>query len=483
MKKLSKLYKINDNTLIKGIKINSKEIQDGDLFVCTKGVNADRHDFVDDAIKNGAKAIVASKDIGKKDVPVVYVEDTNKELPNLSRKFYDYPEKKLKMIGVTGTDGKTTTTTIVQALIGKEDCSYIGTNGVSYKNIYHKTLNTTPDSDKLYMFLDEFIKEGCSYCAMEASSEAFYRGRLDGLEYDVSVFTNISKEHLNVHKTLENYVECKSMLFKQTKKCGFCILNHDDPFYEIIKKSSNGKVLSYGKDKDSTLLIKDYKLFKDHTDITFVYNKEEFNMKSPLLGEFNIYNLAAAILVCFSLNISLDKIRENIKDINVDGRMQVVETNSNYSVIVDYAHTPNGIKNMLDFVNKLKFNRIITVIGSAGGRDPYKRPLMGKVVLDNSSYVIFTSEDPRFENPKDIICDMLKESKDKNNYEIQVNRALAIKKAIDISSENDVVVILGKGNENYQVVKDEIIEFNDVDKAKIAIEQKNNKNKGEKNET
>ena len=234
MKKLNELYpEVKDDVMIKAIKINSKEVKPGDLFVCTKGVTADRHDFIDDAIKHGASAVVVSRsDIGQKKVPIIKVPDTNKELPYLCQKFYDYPDKKMIMVGVTGTDGKTTTSTIIQTLIGSERCGYIGTNGRSCAGFTGDNPNTTPDAHLLYDYLDEFVRYGCKYTVMEASSEAFFRGRLQAMTYDVSIYTNITREHLNIHGSFENYIDCKLNLFRQTRSDGHCVLNHDDQYFE-----------------------------------------------------------------------------------------------------------------------------------------------------------------------------------------------------------------------------------------------------------
>ena len=477
MKKLKELFPESDsNVEITGIKINSKDCEKGDLFVCTKGVTADRHDFVDDAIKNGASAIVASHDIGKKSVPVVMVEDTNKELPFLCQKFFDYPDKKLTMIGVTGTDGKTSTTTIIQTLIGDDKCGYVGTNGRSCAKFKGDNPNTTPDAHNLYMYLNEFVEYGCTYASIETSSEAFFRGRLTAMEFDVSAITNVTSEHLNIHGSFENYLDSKLNLFRQTKKDGVCILNKDDEYFNETKKTCNGKVVTYGKEKDNDLQIKSFKLYPDHTDIIFVYDKEEISIKSPLMGDFNVYNLACGILCVLSLGITWDQIKERIPNIRVDGRLELLDTKTPYYVMVDYAHTPNGISKLLNFVHTLDINRSIVVIGQAGERDYLKRPKVGNVVVENASYAIFTYEDPRSEDPKDICNDIIAELKDTHsNYEIVVDRREAIQKAIDMAEDKDMVLILGKGNETYQKLKTETIYFNDIEEALRAVEIRKNR--------
>ena len=474
MKKLSELYDINDDTIIKDIKINSKDVDEGDLFICTMGVNADRHDFIDDAIKNGAVALVVSRDGINVSVPVIKVENTNEELPKLCKKFYDNPQDKLVMYGITGTDGKTSTATIIQKLIGNDKMGYIGTNGRSCSKFKRDTANSTPDSDKLYKYFREFLDAGCSSVVMEATSEAFYRGRLKGLEYDVAVITNITREHLNIHKTFENYIECKCQLFKQVKKDGYSILNHDDELYETVRKACTSKVLTYGKSSDNDLVIKEFEIKPNGTLITYSYQGKDYHVKSPLLGEFNVYNLAAAILACLCRGYDMNTLIDNLDGVFIDGRMELLDTNTPYYVMVDYAHTPNGISNLLKFVHTLDINRSIVVIGSAGERDKGKRPIMGKTVLDNASYAIFTYEDPRSEDPRDIINDLVSDVKDYDNYEIVVDRHDAIKRAIDMAKDKDIVLILGKGNETYQKLKDKVIYFNDVEEAYNAVKEREN---------
>lgn len=475
MKKLNELYNVDSNVVINDIKINSKEVKEGDLFICTMGVNADRHDFIDDAIKNGAAAIVVSKDVGEKNVPIIKVSNTNKELPLLCARFYDNPQDKLTIIGVTGTDGKTSVSTIIQTLLGKENCGYIGTNGRSCAKFNLETSNTTPDADKLYKYFNEFVLAGCKYVVMEASSEAFFRGRLADLVFDSSVLTNVTSEHLNIHKTFENYLSCKGKLFKQTKKDGFSVLNKDDAHYSYMKDCSNANdIYTYGKN-DSTFQIVSYEVKPNLTNIVYRYNDKELKIESPLLGDFNVYNLAAAILVAINYGVSFSDIEKRIKDVSISGRMEMINTNSNYYVMVDYAHTPNGIESLLKFVHTLDINRSIVVQGVAGERDFLKRPIMGKTLVDNASYVIFTYEDPRSEDPKDIIDMMIRDVKGKyDNYEIVLDRHDAIKRGIGLAGEKDIVLILGKGNENYEKLKDKVIYFNDIEEAKKAIKERNN---------
>lgn len=461
MKKLSELYDIDSNVLIKDIKINSNDCEPGDIFVCTMGVTADRHDFIDAAIEKGASAVVVSKDVTCS-VPTVKVEDTNKELPLLAARLFDYPEKELELIATTGTNGKTTVSTIIQTLMGNDICGYLGTNGMICKNFNEPIRNTTPDADRLYKYFRRFLDNGCKYLSIETSSEAYFRHRLDNLEYRVGIITNITQDHLNIHKTIENYVACKQEMLNHIKKDGYAILNVDDKYYEDCKNKVISNLLTYGK-KESTLQIIDYKEFYNKTDITLKYNNELYNVTSPLVGEFNIYNLCAAILALIALGYDINSILERVNLINVPkGRLEFLDYGQNYKIVLDYAHTPDAFSKIYPFLNKIKENRIITVTGSAGGREKEKRGPMGKLVIDNSDYVIFTMDDPRSEDVNEIIDDLISET-DKNNFERIIDRKEAIYHAFDIAKENDIILIAGKGTDNYMALGNEYIPYCDLD--------------------
>ena len=461
MKKINELLKTELDINVSGIKINSKEVKKGDMFVCIHGVNTDRHDFIEEAIKNGASCIVGDKDI-KCSIPYIKVKNTNYILPQVCRRFYDFDRLKLKIIGVTGTDGKTTTTTSIQYLIGRDKCGYIGTNGVDCAKFHKDSPNSTPDPTLLYKYFKEFYEAGCEYVVMEASSEGFLRGRLDDLYFAAGGYTNISWEHINVHGSFDNYVKCKLKCASQTR--GKFIVNNDDE-YSIKFKEKSLNSLSYGENSKCDLYIKDYTITPRYTNVTFKYLGEEYSFMSPLLGKFNVSNLACAMLICLSLGFDMEYLIENVMNIDVSGRVEMINMGQDFQVMVDYAHTPNGIKSILDFVRVLDVRRAIVVIGSAGERDYKKRPVMGKTVLENADYAIFTYEDPRSEDPLDIINQMVSEVSS-NNYEIVVDRSLAIKRAIDIAESGDIVLVLGKGNETYEKLKDKVIYFNDIEECK-----------------
>ena len=473
MKKLNELIDCEYDVLVTGIKTNSKQVNKGDLFVCTNTKTMDRHLFIDDAINNGACAVIVKNDVGNKSVPIIKVDNPNSSFVDIINKFYDYPTKKLNMIGITGTDGKTTVATIISQLIN--DCAYIGTNGIVYKDHKEKTPNTTPALDKTYPLFVDMIEKGIKTVSMEVSSEALLYERVSGIKFNCSILTNITKEHLNTHKTLENYIDCKCELFRNT--IGPCILNKDDEHYLEVYNNCNNKVYTYGKDSDNDLYFKDVKLYIDKTEFTLVYNNKEYFISSPLVAMFNVYNLCASILALVSLGYDINDLIKNINNIKISGRLESIELGQNFKVIVDYAHTPNGISKLLEFIHSTKYNNLIVVFSEPGERDRSKRPEKGYNVITNCDHAIITSQDPRGENPLDIANDLLANVKGYTNYEIILDRSEAIKKAVEMANNDDVVLIIGKGSENYQILKDKIIEFCDIDEVikhlKNIIDKKN----------
>lgn len=466
MKKLNELFDCPYETEIKDIKINSKEIKPGDLFVCTFGVTADRHDFIDSAIENGAAAIVVMKDVGEKSVPVIKVENTNDELHPLCRRFYDDPLSKLKLLAITGTDGKTSTALITKYLIG-DKCAYIGSNGRISASFHKETNNTTPDADKMYKYLDEMIKDGCDTVVLETSSEAYFRNRLPGFVFEAAAITNITSDHLNVHKTWENYFNCKMQMFKQVKDGGFAILNSDDSNYQKVLEHSK-KYLRYGKEGDLSFT---YELHDDNTQVNFNYQGDEFTVTSPLIGDFNVYNLAAAMLLAMAIGHRKEDLIKNLDKIKLDGRLERIVSPKGFTVVVDYAHTVAAIEAVITMFKQIIKGRLIVVNGAAGAREASKRPVISKYLVDNCDYFYLTTDDPFTEDPISIIKDMESSIKDYDNYEIVVDRKEAIAKAISNAKEDDTILILGRGSENYQTVAYEKLYLNDKEEVLKNIDK------------
>ena len=415
------------------IKDDSRKVNKGDIFVALKKFH-DGHEYVLEAIKNGASKVVVED--GDYEAETIKVKDTHEYLVNyLYDNYYD-KIKKLKLIGMTGTNGKTTTCFLIYQALNKVGikCAYIGTIGF-YLNKKIKVLNnTTPDILEIYELLLECVDKNYEYVVMECSSHALDMHRLDGLQFQYGIFSNLTQDHLDYHKTLENYIKAKQKLFDQvTIKT---LVNSDDKYKDYFVRDNT---ITYG-------LNGDYKL----SDINLkerTFKVNNITYKTKLIGKHNIYNLLVVIALLSELKLNTKVIEELTCP---PGRMDIVNFNNNM-IVIDYAHTPDAVSKILDSVKELEFNKIITIIGCGGDRDSFKRPIMSKIACDNSDYVIFTNDNPRYENPNNIISDML-HNLDKFNYEIILNREKAIVKGIQMLEKNDILLVLGKGHENYQII-------------------------------
>ena len=435
------------------IKIDSRKIVKGDIFIAIRGNNDDGHNYIESAINNGASLIICEK--GNFSIPTIIVDDTKKYLEEYLKEKYYNEIKDIKLIGMTGTNGKTTTCYLIyQALnISNIKCAYIGTIGF-YINGEKKVLNnTTPNIYELYEMLLECKKNNIEYVVMEVSSQGIEEGRINTLLFDYVIFSNLTQDHLDYHKTMNNYLKSKQKLFKKTRN-GVAIINSDDKYYKSFLL--NNKNITYGKNGD-------YKISDINSNITgssFKLNNIKYETK--LIGEYNIYNISVVIILLNLLNVS------NIQNIISllkfpPGRMDIIKYNSN-NIIVDYAHTPDAVKKILEEINKLKQNKVITIIGCGGNRDKTKRGIMGSIACNYSDYVIFTSDNPRNEDPKKIIEDIICKL-DNKNYEIKINRKKAIKRGIQLLKKNDILLLLGKGHENYQIIKNNKINFDDKEEV------------------
>lgn len=430
----------------KNIKFNSKDILKDDIFISYYGKNQEKN--ILEAISKNASLIITN--INYKHEKVAIVKNLNKKLIFILDRYYNYPLKNKKLIGVCGTDGKTTITSILSDLLS---CPSIGTNGFILNNKEIPLNNTTPSVDVLYECFKEM--KNVNHIVMEVSSEAYLTNRLGDLKYDLAIFTNITKEHLDKHKTFNNYLNCKLRLFKNSK---ISILNRDSKYYYKFKDNSNNS-FSYGFKLGSDLRILSYKLYYDKTIMYFKYQGKKYKTIYPLLGKFNVYNVAACILAMLTLGFKIDFILEKLEKINqVKGRMEFIN-NQKYQIVIDYAHTTNATKAVLKYFSKFNKN-IITIVGCAGGRYNEKRKEIGKLVLKYSKLVIFTSDDPRYENPINIIYEMINNIK-KDNYLIIINRSLAIKFALSICKKDNLVLILGKGRDNYMLIENKKIVYSD----------------------
>ncbi len=438
------------------IKTDSRKIKKGDTFVALKTLNNDGHQYIEDAIKNGATTIVAEH--GLYEVDTLIVNDTKEYLVKALKEEYYEEIKDLKLIGITGTNGKTTECFLTyQAFIklGKK-AAYIGTIGFYVNGEKIKDLaNTTPEINEIYEMLLYAKENDAEYVMMEVSSHALSMNRVEGLEFIYAVFTNLTKDHLDYHLDMKSYALAKQKLFKMAKKA---IVNVDDDYknYFLLKDNDN---ITYGFG-EADYQILNYEMSSDGSKFTVKTKNEEFEIATSLLGKYNVYNLLVTVILLMKEQVEIDKIKELIPTLKApNGRMDTIfyETNR---IIIDYAHTPDAVENILKAVKELNPNHIYTIVGCGGNRDKTKRPEMAKIATSLSTCAIFTNDNPRLEDPNDIIEDMIK-NLENTNYEVIINRKNAIIKGIQMLENNDILLVLGKGHETYQIIGKERLEFDD----------------------
>lgn len=442
------------------IKIDSRKVVSGDTFVAIKGNTVDGHDYIEQAINNGAVKVVCEK--GNYDVETIVVEDTTEYLKKYLVDNYASEFKDLKLIGVTGTNGKTTTCFLTYQILNKlgiKTC-YIGTIGCYFDDKQIELSNTTPDILELYNLLFEAKDSGCKVVVMEVSSHSIALERIKGLNYDVCAFTNLTQDHLDYHKTMENYCKTKVELISYLKDTGKIIVNADDEYFKyfICDKS-----LTLGETGEDYKIL-NYKLANTYTDISFSYDENNYEIKTNLIGKFNVYNYLTSLAIINNLDIDIEDIFKVTNDISApDGRAEIIKVGNSIAV-VDYAHTPDAISKIISSFREVTNGRIITIVGCGGDRDSKKRPIMGNIASEESDYVIFTNDNPRTEDEKLIMKDILEGVK-KDNYTVIHDRREAIKEGLSMLENHDTLLILGKGHEDYQIIGREKTHLSDKEEV------------------
>ncbi len=467
---------------VKNIVYDSREASEGSLFVAIKGLNVDGHRFIPEAVLAGAVGVVLEDDgmvedgyFEERGVVKIVVPDSRKALALISSAFYGFPSRKLKLVGVTGTNGKTTTTHLIKSILESTGLKtgLIGTINYVIEDEVISAVQTTPESLDLNKFLNEMVNKNISACAMEVSSHALALDRVYGLDFDVGVFTNLTQDHLDFHRTFEAYFQAKKILFDSLKESAYAIYNIDDPYGEKIVADTKAGKLSYGKSEKADVKVKDIALSFNGTSLVVQTPTESsLEINSKLIGEFNVYNILASVAVGYALGIEHGDIKRGIESLeNVRGRFEKMISPDGYVVIIDYAHTPDALEKCIDTILKLREQagggKLITVFGCGGDRDVAKRPIMGKIATEKSDVTIITSDNPRFEDPQKIISDIVEGVKQNSVYYIFVDRKEAIYRALEMAQKGDIVLIAGKGHEEYQIIGDRKIPFSD---KQVALE-------------
>jgi UDP-N-acetylmuramoyl-L-alanyl-D-glutamate--2,6-diaminopimelate ligase len=453
---------------VSGISCNSKEVKYNYLFVAIKGNKTDGNEFIEEAIEKGARVIVTQHPAPNtqhlwKNTLFISSKDTRKALAKLAGEFYGHPSSKMKVTGVTGTNGKTTVTYLMEAILkeAKSPCAVLGT--INYR-LGGKTLasnNTTPGALDLQSILSEAHKQKIGYAIMEVSSHALDQDRTLGISYHCAIFTNLTQDHLDYHKTKENYFKSKARLFKGLPKDSFAVINNDDKYGRRLQKLCAAEVLTYGIDSKADVSARDISFDCRKTEFVALTRKEKIKIVSPLIGRHNVYNILAATAWAQKCGISSRIIKSAVRKFAlVPGRLERIDSSKDFSVFVDYAHTEDALKNIISSLRSLTNHRVFVVFGCGGERDKTKRPKMGKVVSELADYSVITNDNPRSEDPERIISDILK-GMSKINYCVIPERESAIKKCLSLARKGDIVLVAGKGHENHQIMRDKIIDFDD----------------------
>ncbi len=461
---------------ITNIEIDSRKVAKDGCFVAIKGLTVDGHNYFDKAYENGARFFIVERDVkvSYDDVTVVKVKESRKALAVVAKALYDNVDENLKLIGVTGTNGKTSTTFFISHILNyaKRKTLSIGTLGVKVgKDDINLPIaaSTTPELTQLFDIFTYANDNGIKKVAMEVSSHSLELDKVYGLNFEVGIYTNLTQDHLDFHKTMENYLKAKSLLFKQSK---VSIINIDDTYAEEIIKSATGKVLTYGIDKDCDYQAKNLVLGDTFVEFDLTVNGDTQHFKVNVPGRFTVYNLLGTIgAVLNTTDLTLREIAKALEVCTgVPGRVQTINSKKGFSIIVDYAHTPDALEKVIETVRETTTNKIITVFGCGGDRDSTKRPIMGKIATTLSDYTILTSDNPRFENPLDILEDIEKGVVGEN-YKMVEDRRDAIKTAIKLAEKGDKIIIAGKGHEDYQIIGDTKTHFDDYETTIELLEE------------
>ena len=439
---------------LSSVAIDSRKAGPGSLFVAMTGFETDGHLYINSARENGACAVVCEKKPDT-DIPYVQVSSSREALAKIGANFYRHPEREMTFIGVTGTNGKTTTTYLLKTLLEQTKNAKVGLIGTNQNMIGDEvvpTERTTPESFELYELFRRMADAGCTHVVMEVSSHALCLHRVDGITFAVGIFTNLTEDHLDFHKTMEEYRKAKERLFLQSETA---VINLDDPSADIMIENAPCRVYTYSVDRiEGDLMAKNVTLKQDKVEFQALTRENLERMELHIPGKFSVYNALGVLAAGLQLGIPLNEAGAALKNASgVKGRVEVVPTDGDYTILIDYAHTPDALENVLRTVRGFAKGRVVALFGCGGDRDPIKRPIMGKIAVDMADKVIITSDNPRTEEPEAIIADILKGlGKTKTPYDVITDRREAICHAIDTHRSGDVIVLAGKGHETYQIV-------------------------------
>ncbi|CAG9620566.1 UDP-N-acetylmuramoyl-L-alanyl-D-glutamate--2,6-diaminopimelate ligase [Sutcliffiella rhizosphaerae] len=462
---------------VSNIFTDSRQVTPDSVFVCIKGYTVDGHHYISSAIEKGASVIVVQDipDQMYEDVCYVHVRDTERAAGHLANKFFDYPSTKLRIVGVTGTNGKTTVSSVINSVLRREGykTGLSGTIEIDIDGEKFESKNTTSDVLTMQRMLKDMVEAGVTDVVMEVSSHGLVLGRLAGVDFQNGVFTNLTQDHLDFHGTMEHYKYAKGLLFahlgQDLRKDKAAIVNADDEVSKDYITMTSARIISYGIKNEADFRAENIRFHESKTSFTLKTNFGEYDLDIPFIGEFNVYNILSVICVLWDKGMPFERILMHLKETPPpSGRMEIFQTGDKRNVIIDYAHTEDAIGKVLDSIRMFSTKKIISIIGTGGGRDKDKRPKMGRIATEKSDYCIFTTDNPLDEPGKEIV-DMLAAGAIDDQFECIPDREEAITRAVEIAKEGDVVLIAGKGHENYQLIGKEVVPFDEKEITLRAI--------------
>jgi len=470
-------------TEITGIQTDSRKVKPGDLFICLPGHTVDGHDYAGKALDAGAAALVAERPLGLGAAELL-VKDSRLAMAVIADRYFGHPSAKVRTIGVTGTNGKTTTTYLIERILNDagKSAGVIGTIEMRYAGRVYPMSGTTPEALELHRHLADMADAGVAYCAMEVSSHGLDQGRAKGVRFRTAIFTNLTQDHLDYHGTMEQYAAAKSLLFSRLgngyaadeRDRSYAVLNADDPASAGFAKATAAEVITYGVREDADVRASDIRITARGASFHVRTFRGEADIQLRMVGAYNVYNALGALTAALLEGVPLEAIKASLEAIpGVPGRVETVDAGQDFAVIVDYAHTPDGLENVLRTVKEFAERRVICVFGCGGDRDRTKRPIMGRIAARYADHVMVTSDNPRSEDPvrilQDIEAGLRGDGVPADRYDMIVDRREAIRKAVAMASAGDVVLIAGKGHETYQLIGKETLEFDDRLVAAEAI--------------
>lgn len=460
---------------ITGLTSNSKLVAPGNLFIAKKGIEFNGADFIPDAVASGAVALLTDLyDPFYPDITQIIHPDVASIEAAIAKEFYSYPGDPLLLVGITGTNGKTTTSYLIHYLLTQKEklCGLIGTIEWIVGSHVFPSVQTTPDILQNFKLFHDMAQVGCHACVMEVSSHALTQGRVQSIAFDVAVFTNLTQDHLDYHKTMQEYADAKAKLFTNMESSSTAVINVDSSFCSQMLAGCNANLISYGIEQPCDLRASSVRLMSTGMEFDVIFRGKEQHFTSLLIGRYNVYNILASVGVALAYGHSLDEIAEILKDFaGVPGRLERVPNQKGLNIFVDYAHTEDALLNVLQTLQELKQGRLIAVFGCAGDRDPLKRPKMGAVAEAYSDFAIVTSDNPRSEDPEGIIRNVLRGFTKPEQALVIIDREQAIHHAVQIANPEDIVLIAGKGHEKYQIFSRQTIHFDDRVIAKAACDR------------